>query len=92
MQGIHDEMKYNAIIPVLCGSALRNIGTCQVLQFSKIFFPAATEHPVIHLKQGDKEIDRDVSDASAPAAFRIQDGGRPVPGPRFLFQSVVGNR
>ena len=90
MQGIHDEMKYNAIVPVLCGSALRNIGTCQVLQFSKIFFPAATEHPVIHLKQGDKEIDRDVSDASAPAAFVFKTAADPFQGRVSYFKVLSG--
>ncbi len=90
IQGIHDEMKYNAIVPVLCGSALRNIGTCQVLQFSKIFFPAATEHPVIHLKQGDKEIDRDVSDASAPAAFVFKTAADPFQGRVSYFKVLSG--
>ncbi|MCX6591738.1 MAG: elongation factor G [Acidobacteria bacterium] len=90
IQGIHDEMKYNAIVPVLCGSALRNIGTCQMLQFCRIFFPAATEHPVIHLRQGDREIDRDVSDAQAPAAFVFKTAADAFQGRVTYFKVLSG--
>lgn len=90
IQGIHDEMKYNAIVPILCGSALRNIGTCQVLQFSKIFFPAATEHPMLHLKLGDQEIDREVSDAGAPAAYVFKTAADPFSGRVTYFKVLTG--
>lgn len=90
IRGIHDEMKYNAIVPILCASGLRNIGTCQLLQFSRIFFPAATEHPVLHLRQGDKEIDREVSDASAPAAFVFKTAADPFAGRVSYFKVLSG--
>ncbi len=90
IRGIHDEMKYNAIVPVLCGSALRNIGTCQVLQFAKIFFPAATEHPAVHLIEGDHEIDREVSDASAPAAYVFKTAADPFAGRVTYFKVLSG--
>jgi elongation factor G len=90
IRGIHDEMKYNAIVPVLCGSASRNIGSCQVLQFSRIFFPAATEHPVIHLKHGDEEEDRAVSDSNAPAAFVFKTAADPFQGRVTYFKVLSG--
>ncbi len=89
-QGIHDEMKYNAIVPVLCASGLRNIGTCQLLQFSRIFFPAAIEHPVLHLKQGDHEIDQAVTDASAPAVFVFKTAADPFAGRVSYFKVLSG--
>lgn len=90
IQGIHDELKYNAIVPVLCGSALRNIGTCQALQFARIFFPAATEHPMLHLKLGEQEVDREVSDAGAPAAYVFKTSADPFAGRVSYFKVLTG--
>jgi elongation factor G len=90
IQGIHDELKYNAIVPVLCGSALRNIGTCQALQFARIFFPAANEHPMLHLKLGDEEVDREVSDAGAPAAYVFKTSADPFAGRVSYFKVLTG--
>jgi elongation factor G len=83
-------MKYNAIVPILCGSASRNIGTCRLMQFARIFFPAATEHPVIHLKHGEETVDRAVSDLSAPAAFVFKTSADPFQGRVTYFKVLSG--
>lgn len=90
IDGIHNEMKAGKIIPVLCGSALRNIGTCQLLQFCSIFFPAAIEHPKIHLHEAGRDVDREVSDSAPAAAFVFKTAADPFQGRVTYFKVLTG--
>lgn len=54
MRGLREEVAEDRVFPVLCGSALRNIGTDLLMTYVEEDFPAPTERPhAINTMNGD---------------------------------------
>jgi len=68
-QGLHTAIVENAIFPVLCGSAVENIGTFRLLEFLGKYTPAPTEMPAVQGKADGETVDIACDSSGAPLAF-----------------------
>jgi len=69
MEGLRDAVRQQRLYPILCASALHNIGADRVLDFAVDYLPAATDRPPVKAMAGEQEVERPVSDSESPAAF-----------------------
>jgi elongation factor G len=69
VEGLDTAVREGRIYPVLCGSALRNIGTDLLLTFLEEAFPAPDERKTITGTLNGKEVQRCVASKELPSAF-----------------------
>jgi len=69
IDGLREAIRERRLYPILCASALHNIGTDRLLDFLVENVPAASERPPVEAKAGEEDVQRPVSDAEPPAAF-----------------------
>ncbi len=69
LDGLNREFREMRVFPVLCMSALRNIGSDLLLNFIQDTFPSPVEHAPITSKWNGMEVARPVSDKQPAAAF-----------------------
>ncbi|HKJ67014.1 MAG TPA: elongation factor G, partial [bacterium] len=67
--GLHTAIVANTLFPVLCGSALMNIGTYRLLEFIGNYTPAPTEMPGVRGKQNGEEVLIECDSKAPPVAF-----------------------
>ncbi len=67
--GLRQAVLDRRLFPVLCASALHNIGTDLILSFPVDFFPDPTSRPPVKGQLGGQETDRIISDAGPVSAF-----------------------
>ncbi len=67
--GLHTAIVANTLFPVLCGSALQNIGTYRLLEFIGNYTPAPTEMPPVRGTQNGEEAVIDCDPHAPPVAF-----------------------
>lgn len=68
VDGLHNAIMDKRLHPVMCASALHNIGTDQILDFVAEHFPNPTTHTA-RCKDGDKEVTRPILDSEHVALF-----------------------
>jgi elongation factor G len=78
--GLHDAIKDDKIFPVLCGSALANIGTDLVMDFMLEFAPNPTEHRAMKAMVGDEEVERPITDKDHVTAYVFKTVADPFAG------------
>jgi elongation factor G len=69
VEGLDNAVREGRIYPVLCGSALRNIGSDLLLTFLEEAFPAPDERKTITGSVNGKEVQRCVAGKELPSAF-----------------------
>jgi len=69
MEGLREAVKAHRLYPILCGSALRNIGTDRILEFAVENLPAPTDRPPVKATSGEQEVERPIADSEPAAAF-----------------------
>jgi elongation factor G len=88
--GLHDAVKDDKLFPILCGSALRNIGTDLVLDFLLEFAPNPTEHAALKAMAGDKEVERPITDKGHVTAYVFKTVADPFAGRLSYFKVCSG--
>lgn len=88
--GLHDAVKEDKIFPILCGSALRNIGTDLLLNFLLEFCPNPTEHPALKAMVGDHEEERPITDKDHVTAYVFKTLADPFAGRLSYFKVCSG--
>ncbi|MBI4907919.1 MAG: elongation factor G [Acidobacteria bacterium] len=68
VEGLHNAIMDRRLFPVMCASALHNIGTDQIMNFVGEHFPNPTTHTA-RAKDGDKEVARPIADSEHVAMF-----------------------
>ncbi|WP_321478203.1 elongation factor G [uncultured Paludibaculum sp.] len=90
MGGLHDAVKDDKIFPVMCGSALRNIGTDLVMEFLQEFCPNPTEHPALKAMVGDHEEFKAITDKDHVTAYVFKTVADPFSGRLSFFKVCTG--
>jgi elongation factor G len=90
-EGLREEMNELRIFPVLCASALQNVGTDLLLEFVLNFFPAPVARPAVKLGAADgREVERAISDSGKVAAFVFKTLADPFAGRVSYFRVLSG--
>ena len=91
LDGLHRGVRAGTVYPVLCASALHNIGIQPLLDAIVHYVPAPTEHPMRGVKPGtDDEVEKE-ADASGPAvAYVWKTIADQFAGRITLFRVVTG--
>lgn len=88
--GLHDLIKEDKIFPILCGSALHNIGTDAVMDFLLEFAPNPTEHPALKAMIGEQEVERPITDKEHVTAYVFKTLADPFAGRLSYFKVCSG--
>ncbi|MCC7153814.1 MAG: elongation factor G [Bryobacterales bacterium] len=88
--GLHDAVKDDRLFPVLCGSALLNIGADLLLDFLFEFTPNPTEHPALKAMVGDHEEERAITDNDHVTAYVFKTVADPFAGRLSFFKVCSG--
>ncbi len=90
LDGLRAAVREMRIYPVLCASALRNIGTDLILNFMSEHFPAPPERSPAHGTSHGKPIDRKISDTEPVSAFVFKTVADPFAGRVTYFKVDSG--
>lgn len=88
--GLHELLKEDKLFPILCGSALRNIGTDLVMDFLLEFAPNPTEHPALKAMTGNEEVERPITDKDHVTAYVFKTIADPFAGRLSFFKVCSG--
>ena len=90
LTGLRQAIRERRLYPVVCASALRNIGTDVLLNFIVEDFPAPTEHaPVTGAVNGD-EAQRAIKDSEPVSAYVFKTIADPFAGRVTYFKVISG--
>jgi elongation factor G len=90
LEGLRDAVKQRRLFPVMCASALRNMGTDRILDFVVEFFPAPVERGPVRGKSGDQEVERRIADDEPPSVFVFKTVADPYAGRVSYFKVYSG--
>jgi len=89
-EGLQAAVRNMKLFPVLCGSALLNIGTDLLLDFILDYFPAPTERGPVSGKIEGAEVQRMVADTEPVSAFVFKTVADPFAGRVSYFKVMSG--
>jgi elongation factor G len=90
LDGLNREFREMRMFPVLCASALRNIGSDLLLNFIQASFPSPVEHAPVMAHWNTMEVTRPMADAQPAAAFVFKTSADPFAGRISFFQLMSG--
>ena len=90
ISGLREEMAELRVFPVLCASALHNIGTDQILDFIADFLPSAVARGTVTGKVNGEEKQRKVADSEPASAFVFKTVADPFSGRVTYFKVMSG--
>jgi elongation factor G len=90
LEGLRGAVRELRIFPVLCASALHNIGTDQVLDFVIDHFPAPVDRPGFAGKENGAETVRKFDSKQPASAFVFKTAADPFAGRITYFKAVTG--
>ena len=88
--GLRQAIRERRIYPVLCASALHNVGADAVLNFVIENFPAATEHEPVTGKLNGQEVQRAIKDSEPVSAFVFKTAADAFAGRVTYFKVISG--
>ena len=89
-EGLRDATRQMRLFPVLCASALRNIGTDLILNFALDYFPGPADRGPWKGTLNGKEVERAVKDSEPVSAFVFKTVADPFAGRVSYFKVVSG--
>ena len=91
LEGLSLAVRERRVYPVLCGSALHNIGTDQLLDFIVENFPAPIEHAPVPAKDANgNEVARKITDADPLSLFVFKTVADAFSGRMSYFKVCTG--
>jgi elongation factor G len=90
IQGLHEELAADTIVPVLCVSALRNIGVDRLLDFCERFLPSPLERGSLRLESNGQPLERPVAADQPTAAYVFKTATDPFQGRVTFFKVLSG--
>jgi elongation factor G len=89
-EGLKLAVAERRLFPVLCASALHNVGSDLILEFVTQNFPSAAERGVVAGKSNGQEVTRNVSDSEPVSMFVFKTVADPFSGRVSYFKIVSG--
>ncbi len=90
LEGLDAAVREERIFPVLCASALHNVGTDLLLSFLEEAFPSPAERKTVSGSVDGKPTERSVSDREMPASFVFKTMTDPFAGRITYFKLWSG--
>ncbi|HCC59533.1 MAG TPA: elongation factor G [Solibacterales bacterium] len=90
VEGLNVAFRQMRLYPVLCASALRNVGTDRLLDLISDSFPAPTEREPVAGKNNGKDVTRAISDKEPAAAYVFKTTADPFAGRISFFKIRSG--
>ncbi len=91
IDGLRQAIRERRIYPVLCGSALHNVGSDLLMNFIVENFPAPTEHePISGTMNGGSEVQRAIKNDQPASAFVFKTVADPFAGRVTYFKVISG--
>ncbi len=88
--GLREEMAEMRVFPVLCASALHNIGTDQILDFIVEYLPGATTRGSVQGNVDGEEKERKLADSEPVSAYVFKTIADPFAGRVSYFKVMSG--
>lgn len=90
VEGLREAVRERRLFPVLCASALLNIGADRVLDFIVDFLPAPVDRGSVKGRAGEQEIERRIADSEPASAFVFKTIADPFAGRVSYFKVYSG--
>jgi len=90
VQGLKSAVREMRIFPVLCSSALHNVGTDLILNFIAENLPAPTERDPSAASVDGKDVERRISETDPPSLFVFKTTADPFAGRITYFKVMSG--
>jgi elongation factor G len=90
LEGLKQAVREMRVFPVLCGSALHNIGTDRLLDFMVTNFPASAERGPAVGKVNGADTERAIKDSEPAAAYIFKTVADPFAGRVSYFKVMSG--
>ena len=90
LDGLQNALRERRLYPVLCASALHNIGADQILNFIVENLPAPTDRGTVEAKLNGNEVERKIGDAEPVSAFVFKTTADPFAGRITFFKVYSG--
>jgi len=90
LDGLNTALRERRLFPVLCASALHNIGSDQILNFIVDNLPAPTDRGTVEARQNGNEVERKIGDAEPVSAFVFKTTADPFAGRITFFKVYSG--
>jgi elongation factor G len=88
--GLREGVRDRRIFPVLCASALRNIGTDALLEFLVDYMPSPAVRPAVKARLNGAEVERKITNDQPTAAFVFKTVADPFAGRLSYFKVMSG--
>lgn len=90
VEGLREAVRRRRLFPVLCASALQNLGADRVLDFIVDFFPAPVDRGSVKGRVGEEEVERRIADSEPTSAFVFKTIADPFAGRVSYFKVYSG--
>lgn len=90
VDGLKLAVRDRRIIPILCASALHNMGSDLILDFALDYFPAPVERPPVRGKKNGEETERSIQDAKPLSLFVFKTVADAFAGRVSYFKVISG--
>jgi elongation factor G len=90
VDGLSQAVREMRIFPILCASALHNVGTDQVVDFMVDYFPPPTARGTVTGKVNGNDVERKVADSEPASAFVFKTVADPFAGRVTYFKVISG--
>ncbi len=90
LEGLRQAVSERRIFPVLCASALHNIGSDLILNFIVENFPAPTEHAPLTGKLNGQDVQQPIKENAPVSAFVFKTVADPFAGRVTYFKVISG--
>jgi len=90
VEGLREAVRTRRLFPVLCASALRNLGADRLLDFLADFFPSPLERGAVAGRSGEQEVQRRIADEEPVSAFVFKTVADPFAGRVSYFKVFSG--
>ena len=90
IKGLKGAVRERRIIPILCSSAVHNIGTDQILDFVQTYFPSPVERGSASGVNNGKDVSRKLADSEHASAFVFKTSADPFAGRVSYFKVMSG--
>src|SRR5581483_11024386 len=90
VSGLQQAVRERRIFPILCSSALQNIGTDLAMNFMAEIFPSPLERPPVPALENGAEVTKPITPKDSAAAFVFKTAADPFAGRVTYFKVMSG--
>jgi elongation factor G len=90
VEGLRAAVRERRLLPILCGAAIQNIGSAQLLNFAAEILPAPLDRPALRVVQGERESLKRIEANGGCSIFVFKTSADPFAGRLSYFKVMSG--